>query len=137
MVPVTEGMLQEGEDGVVKCAGDATNLPCGDDDDPMGGDHLGFVFAEVLLGIEMVPVTEGMLLKPKDDTKQKEVGFAFKEKQQGTTEINGVFLVTEGFKEMYAQCGFFTDKQKKWNFAMKIEFKPDKVEDPSVKASFM
>jgi hypothetical protein len=137
LIEVAKKEVPEGEDGVIKCAGDATNLPCGDDDDPMGGNHLGFLFAEVLLGIEMVPVTEGMLLKPKDDSKQKEVGFAFKQKQQGTTEINGVYLVTEGFKEMYAQCGFFSDKQKKWNFGMKIEFKPDKIEDPSVKSSFM
>jgi hypothetical protein len=137
LIEVAKKEVPEGENGVLKCAGDATNLPCGDDPDPMGGDHLGFLFEEVLLGIEMVPVTEGMLLKPLDDTKQKEVGFAFKTKQQGTTEINGVFLVTAGFKDSYQQCGFFSDNQKKWNFQMKIEFKPDKVEDASIKASFM
>merc|ERR1719161_3117134 len=103
----------------------------------MGGNSLGFLFQETLSGLEMVPVTEGMLLDPPDDSKKKEVGFAFKEKQQGTHKVGSVYLVLEGFKEMYATCGFFSDKQQKWNFQMRIEFKPDKIEVPSVKASFM
>ena len=54
------------------------------------------------------PVTEGMLLNPVDDSKDKAVGFAFKEEQQGTHKVGSVYLVTEGFKEMYATCGFFS-----------------------------
>eukprot|EP00746_Dinoflagellata_sp_MGD_P126039 gnl/MRDRNA2_/MRDRNA2_60966_c0_seq1.p1 gnl/MRDRNA2_/MRDRNA2_60966_c0~~gnl/MRDRNA2_/MRDRNA2_60966_c0_seq1.p1 ORF type:complete len:1834 (+),score=388.57 gnl/MRDRNA2_/MRDRNA2_60966_c0_seq1:203-5503(+) len=134
---VARKTVPEGEDGFVKCAGDASNLPCGDDEELMGGNSLGFLFQETLLGLDMVPVTEGMLLDPPDDTKKKEVGFAFKERQQGTEKVGSVYLVTEGFKEMYATCGFFSDKQQKWNFQMKVEFKADKIEDPSIKAPFM